>query len=230
MLIQVPEENPAQLGGWFDGFCPSNGIADNLNRKAKSVWAKHVNAEKKLEELKRGPQANEWQAQKAILAKLEKEIKKEQLVLNQEKAIAEALGIQGLGAWCNGAVSRRRRAEVSLRNAEKALGEAKGAFEILERQQKEGLYNVGRSITKSKKTLNVLKSKIQDIKNKVARYKSERIKERKQKELAAKQNVQNVSASSKLLSKKNLPFVIGGVAIATGIAVYAFGKTKNKKK
>ncbi|WP_299840511.1 hypothetical protein, partial [uncultured Tenacibaculum sp.] len=79
---------PNTLNGWFDGFCPSNGIADDLNRKAKGIWAQHKHAESRIEALKNGKQAAEWENLKNEVRKLDDELKELNRELETEKAIA----------------------------------------------------------------------------------------------------------------------------------------------
>lgn len=227
--VENPIPKPVTLGGWFDGFCPSNGIADSLNKKAKGVWAQEAEYKKKLEALKNGAQAAEWESLKGEVRKLDDELKNLQRDLEKELAIASAIGVDmtGLGAWCNGAVSRRKKAEASLREAEKALGEVKGAMQTLQQQQTQGIKEASAVIKENQQKIEVIKNKIRGVQTKIEVYKAERDNE--QKAIATAENKKE-AAKSDLMGKvkDNLPLIIAGVAV-TGAIVYAV-KTKKKKK
>lgn len=57
-------KHPVALHGWFDSWCPSNGIADRLNNQAKGVWAQKDEWDAKMNNLKNGRQAAEWESLK----------------------------------------------------------------------------------------------------------------------------------------------------------------------
>ena len=216
------------LNGWFDSFCPSNGIADSLNKKTKSVLAEKAEWDKKYNALKNGQQASEWASLKKEIARLEQLIQKEKLALQQEQGIADALG---LGAWCNGAVSRRKKAEAALRDAEKALGTIKGAYQTLEKQQTEGIARASEVIEENQKTLESLKKQIAAVKQKVADYKAKRDAEKIAKEAQAKADLANAKKvnTAGFLTKENTPWIVGGVLL-TGTAIYLATKKKGKRK
>ncbi|CAA0177273.1 conserved hypothetical protein [Tenacibaculum maritimum] len=217
------------LHGWFDGFCPSNGIADRLNNQAKGVWAQKAEWDKKYEVLKNGKQAAEWESLKKEVRRLEEEIKAEQQKLAQEEGIADALG---LGAWCNGAVSRRKKAEESLRNAEKSLGHIKGAFQTLERQQTEGIKGASTVIAENEKKLLAIKKSITVVKQKIARYKAER--DHKAQQAAANATAAQASKARKndLVGKlkENAPLIIGGIALLTAVVYVKKSQSKTAVK
>lgn len=211
------------LRGWFSGFCPSNGIADKLNRQAESAWAQKREWDNKYNQLKNGRQAIEWEALKNEVRRLDRELKAEQKKLNQEKDISQALG---LGAWCNGAVSKREKAEESLRHAEKAVGEIKGAFQMLERQQSEGIRNANQVIAENKKKINTIKKEIILVHRKIEDYKAKRDNIPKNVPVnnpIAVHNAKTQSIYGKL--KENAPIIIGGIAIVSAI-VYVTNKQK----
>lgn len=213
------------LRGWFDGFCPSNGIANDLNRKAQGVWAQKKEWDSKYNALKNGKQAIEWEALKKEVRRLEEEIKAEQIKLNQEKGISEALG---LGAWCNGAVSKRKKAEESLRNAEKSLGQIKGAFQTLERQQTQGIREASNVIAENEKKINLIKQEIVNTRKKIKEYKAKRDNAPKPvptNNAVAVHNAKTQSIYGKL--KENAPLIIGGLAVVSAI-VYV--KSQQKKR
>ena len=215
------------LNGWFDGFCPSNGIADRLNNQAKGVWAQKTEWEKKMELLKNGKQAAQWESLKKEVRRLEQEIKAEQIKLNQEKGIADALG---LGAWCNGAVSKRKKAEESLRSAEKSLGEIKGAFQTLENGQRQGIKKANEVITQNRKKLEGIKKELLVLREKIAKYKAERdhkvvVSENTNPTLV--NNAKTQSIVGKL--KENALPILGGIALVSAI-VYAQKSRPNKTR
>jgi len=216
------------LNGWFSGFCPSNGIADRLNKQAKSVLAEKTEWEKKYAALENGQQASEWVSLKEEVARLEKLIQQEKQALQQEQGIAEALG---LGAFCNGAVSRRKKAEAALRDAENALGTVKGAYETLERQQKEGIARASEVIETNNQTLEALKQQVAAVKQKVANYKAQRDAEKAAKEAQAVADTNGVKKinTAGFLSKENAPLVIG-VVLLSGTALYLYNQKKGKRK
>ncbi|TDQ22757.1 hypothetical protein [Tenacibaculum caenipelagi] len=219
------------LNGWFDGFCPSNGIADKLNKQARSALAEKAEWDARLTELENGQQASEWASLKQEVARLENLIQKENQELQKENAIAEALGI-GLGAWCKGAVAKRQKAETALKDAQSALGTVKGAYETLERQQKEGIARASEVIESSNATLESLKQQVATVKEKIAVYKAERDEERalKEAQIAAEtaENEKKINAAG-FLTKENAPVVIGVVLLA-GTGIYFYNKKKSKGK
>ncbi len=218
------------LNGWFSGFCPSNGIAKRLNKQTQSVLAEKTEWEKKYAALENGQQASEWASLKEEVARLEKLIQQEKQALQQEQGIADALG---LGAWCNGAVSKRKKEEAALRDAENALGTVKGAYETLERQQKDGIARASEVIEASNQTLEALKQQVSGVKQKIANYKAQRDAEKAAKEAQAANATQLVEGkkinTAGFLSKENAPIVIGGVLLA-GTALYLYNKKKEKRK
>ncbi|MDB0601343.1 hypothetical protein PL373_09315 [Tenacibaculum maritimum] len=227
--VENPQASGAQLNGWFNGFCPSNGIADSLNRKSKGVWAQHAETKKKLEALKNGAQAAEWESLKGQVRKIGDELKNLMRDLEQEKAIASAIGVDttGLGAWCNGAVSKRKKAEASLREAEKALGEVNGAIKTLEQQQTQGIKEASVVIKENQQKIEVIKKAITAIKTKIEVYKAER--DHKQKEIANTGSKKS-AAKSDLVGKlkDNAPLIIAGVAVI-GAIIYVKKSNKPKK-
>ncbi|WP_299673275.1 hypothetical protein [uncultured Tenacibaculum sp.] len=222
---------PTTLNGWFDGFCPSNGIADDFTRKAKGVWAQEKNLQSQIEALKNGKQAAEWENLKNHVRKLDDELKELNRELEKEKAIAAGIGVDmtALGAWCNGAVSRRKKAEASLREAEKALGIVKGALSTLMKQQGQGIVETAKVIQINKKKIEQVKGEIQKVQNAIEVFKAERDNERK--ELAKNQTEKDKALKSDLMGKvkDNLPLIIAGTAvIAAGVVHYR--RTKKSKK
>lgn len=216
------------LNGWFSGFCPSNGIADKNNKKVKTVLAEKAEWDKKYTSLENGQQASEWGDLKNEVARTQQLIDEEKRNLQQEKSIADALG---LGAFCNGAVSKRKKSEKALSDAEKSLGEIKGAFEVLERQQKEGISRASEVIETNNATLQALKSEVSAVKGKITAYKAQRDAEKIAKEqqaLADAKDPKKISQAG-FLSKENAPLVIGGLLLA-GTVIYFTNKKKEAKK
>ncbi len=211
--------NAKPLGGWFDGFCPSNGIANSLEGKAKNARAEKAQWDKKYNALKTGSQAKEWAELKKDIAELEDKIEKLTLELQKEEGIIDALGI-GLGAWCNGAVSRRKRAETALRDAERALGIIKGSYTTLQRQQNDGIRLGNQNLAKLKNTIKEKEQQIAAAKQKIAAYKAKRDNE------AASQNQEDKNKALKGKFMENAP-VIAGVLGLGALAIYM---AKNKKK
>ncbi|WP_299833759.1 hypothetical protein [uncultured Tenacibaculum sp.] len=221
-------KSPTSLNGWFDGFCPSNGIADRLNNQAKGVWAQKSEWDKKMISLKNGKQAAEWESLKKEVKRLEEEIKNEQIKLNQEKGISDALG---LGAWCNGAVSKRKKAEESLRNAEKSLGQVKGAFLTLENQQRQGIKTANEVIASNRTKLEAIKGQIVVLREKIAKYKAERdnkVIATHNNNPISEQNAKTKSIVGKL--KENAFPIAGGLAFIGALIYVKTSKPKRKSK
>ncbi len=216
------------LHGWFDGFCPSNGIADRFKNQAKGVWAQKAEWDRKMQALKNGKQAAEWESLKKEVRRLEEQIKNEQIKLNQEKGIADALG---LGAWCNGAVSKRKKAEESLRDAEKSLGQVKGSFQTLENQQRQGIKTANQVIASNRTKLEAIKGQIVVLRQKIAKYKAERdnkvVTTPNQNPIKA-QNAKTKSMVGKL--KENALPIVGGLALVGAFVYIQTSKPKTKKK
>lgn len=212
------------LSGWFDGFCPSKGIAEDTERKTRNVLAEKKSWDAAYNHIKNGAQAAEWADLKIEIADSEKIIKLEKQKLQQEKEIASSLG---LGAFCNGAVSRRKKAETSLRSAENSLGQIKGAYNTLQRQQTDGIRRASEVIITNKKTIEDLKKQIVVVKQKIATYKAERDKIKLENEAALKSaNAPVKTKVTNFFSKENLP-LIGGIIFGTGVIIYL--RTKKKK-
>lgn len=214
------------LNGMFDSFCPSNSIASKLNKKRQSVLAEKLEWDDKFKELENGQRASEWADLKGEVQRTQLLIDSERALLDQEKAISEALG---LGAWCNGAVSKRKKAEASLSDAEKSLGEIKGAFEVLERQQKEGIERASEVIDSNNEVLRVLKLELSSIKAKIENHKAQRDAEKRAEDKQKMLEAQQVQKTGKIgfLKKENAPLIVGGVLLV-GAVVY-FSVKKNKK-
>ncbi|SED21808.1 hypothetical protein SAMN04489761_4660 [Tenacibaculum sp. MAR_2009_124] len=209
-----------QLSGWFDSWCPSNGVADGLENQARNARAEKGQWDKKIEALKKGNRAREWADAKKKIQELETQIEKLILELQKDEGIIDALGI-GLGAWCNGAVARRKRAETALRDAERALGQAKGAYNTLTRQQNEGIRMAGQNIVTLKQTIKDLQGKIAAAQQKITVYKTKR----DNKAVTESQEDKNVATKGKLM--ENMPLILGGLAVA-GLAIYMVNNKKSK--
>ncbi|CAM1355865.1 hypothetical protein [Tenacibaculum halocynthiae] len=213
------------LSGWFDGFCPSNKIADDLVRKSRGTWGQQAEWKRKMDALKIGPQQAEWESQKEEVRRLDRELKEERRNLEQEREISLALG---LGAWCNGAVSRRKKAEESLSVAEKALGEIKGAFELLEKQQTEGIKEASVLIKENQQKLALIKQEIKTIKVKIEVYKAKR--DNQQQNLATTTQEKSKAKKASIVGKvtENAPLIIGVIAVV-GAIVYVKNNKKTKR-
>ncbi|WP_299134581.1 hypothetical protein [uncultured Tenacibaculum sp.] len=209
--------NVIGLNGWFDGWCPSKGIAERLEGQGRTVAAQKAEWDKKYANLQKGKEALEWSDLKKEVQRLEGIIEKETLNLQKEQGIAEALG---LGAWCNGAVARRKRAETFLRNIENGLGQVKGAYQTLENQQTQGIRLAGETIEKHKQAIAELKRKVGVLQQKIIVYKAKRDNEA----ISNKQSDKNASILGKVT--ENAPLILG--VLAVGGAVYYY--TNKKKK
>lgn len=218
------------MAGWFSGFCPSNGIADSKYKQTNSVHAEKLEWDKKYASLQNGNQAAEWADLKNEVARLEKLIQEEKTVLSQENSIADALGLGSLSAWCNGAVSRRKRAEAALSQAQKELGIIKGSYQTLEKQQKEGIAKASEVIVANTKTLEGIKQQIKVVRQKIAEYKAQRDAEKiaKQAQVAAEANNPKKINTAGFLSKENAPLVVGGLVLV-GTVLYFNNKKKERK-
>lgn len=220
------------LNGWFDGFCPSNGIADNLIRQSAGVWAQQKETKAKLEALKNGSQAAEWENLKSQVRKLDDQLKDLNRDLDKERAIASAIGVDmtGLGAWCNGAVSKRKKAEASLRAAEKALGIVKGAMTTLQNQQTLGIKEASVVIKENNSKIEAVKNEIRKVQTKIEVYKAKR--DHEQKELANTTESKKVAGKSDLMGKvkENAPIILAGVAVLTAGYFYVKKNKKSNKK
>ncbi|MFL0077012.1 LPXTG cell wall anchor domain-containing protein [Tenacibaculum maritimum] len=225
-------ENQETLGGWFNGFCPSNGIARRLNAQSKGVWAQHDTYKKKLESLKNGREAAQWENLKKEVRKLDEELKELNRDLEKERAIASAIGVDmtGLGAWCNGAVSKRKKAEASLREAEKALGTVKGAMTTLKNQQTYGIKEASRVVLQNQQKIEAVKNEIKRVQDKIELYKAERENERK--EVANNETDKNSATKSDIVGKlkENALPIIGGLALLTAGVLYMRKKKKRTVK
>jgi len=228
--VKDPRAFHTSLNGWFDGLCPSNGIADKMNKKAKGVWAQQEEYKKKLNSLKNGAQAAEWENLKKQVRKLDDDLKNYQRDLEKELAIASAIGVDttGLGAWCNGAVSKRKKAEASLREAEKALGEVKGAMQTLERQQNDGIKEAGLVIQQNQQRIEAVKNKIRAVQTKIEVFKAKR--DNAQQEITSGAGKSNAKKSDLIGQvKENAPLIIGGL-VAVGTGVYLYNNRKKPKR
>ncbi|MFL0083686.1 hypothetical protein V2647_06825 [Tenacibaculum maritimum] len=228
--MYVKIESPNSLGGWFGGFCPSNGIADRLNKQSAGVRAQKLEYDKKLNALKNGEQAAEWENLKKQVKKLDDELKDLNRNLEKERAIASAIGAtSGLGAWCNGAVSRRKKAEASLRDAEKALGIVKGALDILQKQQTQGIKEAGAVIKENQQKIEAVKQEIRKVQTSIEVYKAKRDNERK--ELAQNAEAKKAAGKSDIMGKikENAPLIIAGTVVVAAAAIYLKKGKKTKK-
>ena len=227
--VEHPKMRSQSLNGWFDGFCPSKGIAENLNRKAKGVWAEQEETQKKLEALKNGAQAGEWENLKKETRRLDDVLSNLKRDLEKELAIASAIGVDmtGLGAWCNGAVSDRKKAEASLREAEKALGEVKGAIDTLSQQQTLGIKEAGSVIKANQQHIETVKAKIRAVQVKIEAFKAKR--DHDTKSLATGDGKSEAKSDLIGTLKENAPLILAG-AVITGVVIYKVSKKSKPKK
>lgn len=224
----------SSLNGWFDGFCPSNGIADGLERQANNKRVEFNNTKKDLERLKNGKLQQDWENEKKQVRILEAKVLKLQRDLKQEIAISKALG---LGAWCNGAVARRNRAQHNLNNIIADINRVRGEIKILKKQQTEGLNEARKTHAQKQKEIadlsaeiNRVKKKIQDYKVKRDNLKKEAVeKELKNKEKELQQEQGKLSKTRLARSIKENGFFLLGIGAVLGVVVY-MGKSKKKKK
>ncbi|MCD8405794.1 hypothetical protein LNI91_09570 [Tenacibaculum dicentrarchi] len=222
------------LNGGLNGVCTSKGIAERLEAQTRDVLAQKDEAQRKYDALKNGAQASEWASLKIEIINQEKTIKAEKLKLQQEKEVADALGLGGLfknigKSVCKKSIKRRERAENSLRDAENHLGDIKGRYTLLGRQQTEGIRRSSEVIVTNKKTIAQLKNQLQAVKTKIANYKIERDNIKRAEAQAQAQAQASVTApkvnSAGILSKKNLP-IIAGTLFLGGVLYFS----KNGKK
>lgn len=225
-------QQPPALNGWFSGFCPSNGIADRLNKQTHSALVEKKRWDSAYARLANGEEASEWADAKREILHTEKIIEEEKLKLKQEQEISIGLG---LGAWCNGAVSKRKKAEASLRAAENALGTIKGSYETLKRQQTDGIKRSSEVILANNKTIESIRKQTEVVKVKIAKYKAERDAE-KVAQAKADTEAASVAAgavkkinTAGFVSKENLPLIAGGVLLV-GVAVYLNNRKKKGKR
>ncbi|MCG8208352.1 hypothetical protein G1K53_12200 [Tenacibaculum finnmarkense] len=228
----------------LNGVCASKAIAERLEGKTRDTLSNKSEFDRKYSKLKNGRQASQWAARKATIRKLEDIIERETQKLTNEKSIAISLGLNGwfskIGrGLCKKNVRRRERAENSLQDAEKALGEIKGSYELLGRQQTEGLRKASEVIVVNKKTIADLETQIQAVKTKIANYKIERDNIKKAEIAATKtaqtaSNMVSINSAKKMntagfgsfLSKENLPLIIGGALLVGGVFYF---KNKNSQ-
>ncbi|MBE7671572.1 hypothetical protein F7649_10655 [Tenacibaculum piscium] len=214
------------LNGWT--LCTSKKQAESLESQTRDVLAQKDEWNRKYSALENGKQASEWAGLKIELANLEKTIKAETLKLKQEQSIADSLGLAGA---CSKHINRRKRAENSLRDASNSLGDVKGRYTLLGKQQTEGIRRSSEVILTNKKTIAQLKNQLQAVKTKIANYKIERdnIKRAEAQTQAQAQANASVTApkvnSAGILSKKNLP-ILAGVLFLGGVLYFS----KNGKK
>ncbi|WP_233860882.1 hypothetical protein [Tenacibaculum piscium] len=209
-------------------LCSSKKIAEGIESQTRDVLAQKDEWNRKYSALENGKQASEWAGLKIELANLEKTIKAETLKLKQEQSIADSLGLAGA---CSKHINRRKRAENSLRDASNSLGDVKGRYTLLGKQQTEGIRRSSEVIVTNKKTIAQLKNQLQAVKTKIANYKIERDNiKRAEAQTQANAQVQTTKVNtagigSGLLSKKNLP-ILAGVLFLGGVFYYS----KNGKK
>lgn len=231
MYVTIGEEK-ATLNGLFDGFCPSNGIAKDLERKATEIWTIHHHEKQKLAKMKNGAKAAEWASLQKELQRLDDIVKEQERILEQEKAIALAVGadITGLGAWCNEAVSRRRKAEESLRSAEQHLGKVRGEINTIHKQHTEGIRAASETMPKQKARIEKIKRNIAAVKKSVAVFKAKRDHERKQAAITNQEKKEAGKTDLKEKLKENAPWIVGGVLLATAGVLYLRKEKKKTKK
>lgn len=221
------------LNGWFDGFCPSNGIAENLERAANNKLVEFNNTREDLESLKNGKLQQDWENEQKQVKLLEAKVLTLQKQLKQEKAISKALG---LGAWCNGAVARRKRAEITLNTIIANTNKIKGEIETLKKQQTEGLNEARKTHAQRQKEIADLSAEINRVKKKIQDYKTQRdnlkkeavAKELQQKENELKNEKNKLSKTRLARTVKENGFFLLGVGAVLGVVVY-MGKSKKKK-
>lgn len=230
-------QNP-KLGGWFDKLCRDDKLADAANNSAKSVWNQEAASKRQLTALKNGVQASEWANLLNQIAILDAEVKKLTTSLQSEKAIANSIGVVGLGVFCKDAKSKRAKAEASLRDAERALGIVKGSMATLARQQTEGIKLASKAITTNQQKIASLKSQIENVKQAIANHKA--IRENEKAEIVAQQNIvsgtentvaNNDAEKSDFLGKlkENALLISAGSAVVIAGSIWLLKRKKRKK-
>ena len=226
--MELTVRETSGLGGLFSGFCSSNGIANTLNKRADGVWAQHAEHKKKLEALKNGSQAAEWESLKKEVRRLAEVLEAEERNLEQERAIAAAIG---LGFLCKKAISRRKQAQAALDAANKALGEVKGAFQTLQVQQTTGIKEASKVIVENQAKIDTMRAKVAETKAKIAAYKAERDNEKQAQANATQEEVSAIKKSNIMGKvKDNAPLIIAGVAVIGAIAYAKRNKKKTTRK
>ncbi|MCD8425752.1 hypothetical protein LNI88_11480 [Tenacibaculum dicentrarchi] len=222
----------AKLGAW----CTSTKIADRLEGKTRDVLGRKRTADAKYKALEIGAEANQWANLEKEVERTGRIIKKLQVELQQEQTIAESLG---LAAWCKKAKRRRKHAETALQSAENALGKVQGRINILKQKQTLGIERANEILASNSTIISSIKSQIQAVKTKIANYKIERDNIKKAKIAATKtaSNMVSVNSGKKVntagfgavLSKENLPLIIGGALLIGGVTYFKNKKLPGKK-
>lgn len=182
------------LGGWFSGFCPSNGIADRLNRQSRDADKQRKEFERKLENLKNAPAQHEIQQYETMKKQKEKELSRVKKELEQITQIAE---VQGLGAWCNGAVKRRESAERKLKESQEQLGEAKERYNNLVNRHKNYLPRLRKIVDDIQNEINEVLSEIKKVKQRIEdKKKAELLKQQAEQMRINKEKLQAEASAS----------------------------------
>ncbi|WP_275552711.1 hypothetical protein [Tenacibaculum piscium] len=228
------------LNGGLNGACASEDYAKQNELKTRSVLAQKDEAQRKYDALKNGDLQKMWNSNLIEIANQEKVIKAEKLKLQQEKTVADSLGLGWFGSKlvknigksvCKKSIKRNERAINSLADAENLLGNIQGAYYDKFLQLKEGKIENQMIISKNKETIAQIQKELQAVKTKIANYKIERdnIKRAEAQTQAQAQANASVTApkvnSAGILSKKNLP-ILAGVLFLGGVLYFS----KNGKK
>ncbi|MBE7646244.1 hypothetical protein F7644_09615 [Tenacibaculum finnmarkense genomovar ulcerans] len=227
--------------------CASKDIAKRLEGQTRDALARNREWKRKYDALKNGEQASEWDALKRTMTKLEGIIKRETETLKDEKTLANSLGLNGwlskIGrGLCKKSVRRRERAENSLKEAVAAFSRIEGAYNDKMKEQEHGIRMASEVIVDSNNTIANLQIQIQAVKTKIANYKIERDNIKKAENVATKtaqtaSNMVSINSAKKMntagfgavLSKENLPLIIGGALLISGV-VYFKNKSNPVKK
>lgn len=171
------------LHGFFDfrWACPSDGIANGLNKQSRDAQAKTKEYLRKISQIKTGYLQKEIQTEERLLIELNTKIQARKRVLQQEQAKLKA---SGLGAFCQGAANKRRIAERNFKEAQRLLGEAKKDVERQTQNKKDRLTELRKLNNAKRKELAVIEQKITQVKKDFQRLRQAEILKKKAQEMA----------------------------------------------
>lgn len=206
-------------------FCPSNRIAKDNELKARTLWSVHNVHLRELESLKKGEAQKELQEAKKTTRKLNKKLLTLIEDLKKEKEIANALG---LGAWCNGAVARRKRAENDVANATLQIGKIKGEIEVLRSGQTTGLDVEKKTQKTIRKEIKEKEQEIADVKAKIQEYKDKRDRQKQKDILNKEKTAVTKSLKTAGFGIKNNKMLLLGMVVAGATLIY-YGTSEKKE-
>lgn len=210
------------LHGWFDfkWACPSNGIADGLNNQSATAEAQTKEYLAKVQTIKTGYLQSEIQTEEKLLVELDKKIVEKRTLLEQEQAKLKA---RGLGAFCQGAVTKRRNAERRLKEAQRLLGEAKKDVDRQTQNKKDRLTELRKLNDAKRKEIAVLDEKIAKSKQELAQLRQAEILKKQAQEMALQKQTMLAEQTQKVqkasvLGGSNKTLLLG--LLGVGAIVY----------